>query len=343
MLNKLKHIFSDQFREPLPDFLRGVAILFMIQVHLTELLLIDKPEYQMYIKISYFLGGIPAAPVFITFMGYFLDRSKASIKKEIKHGFGLIGLGLLLNILLNLSLIYRYIQKEIDVNILHYLFGVDILIFAGFSYLILSILKRIIKRNILFLLMIIFIYMLQYFLQNIQLESEEGRYLLSIFYRNVEWSYFPLIPWLAFPLFGMYLRRTVLLKKFIDKKLSSGVAALYVILSIILINYGVSKSQDLNSYYNHNLFFFFYSVFILAGLIKFLTTFYFKFSENLLVNYIRWLGKNVTIVYIFQWIIIGNIATYLYKALFIQDILIIFLLIMFSISICTYLYNFSRI
>lgn len=343
MFYKLKHIFSDQFRDPLPDFLRGTAILFMIQVHLTELLLIDKPEYQMYIKISYYLGGIPAAPVFIIFMGYFIDRSKASIKKEIKRGFGLIGLGLILNILLNLSLIYRYIQREVEVNILNYIFGVDILIFAGFSYLILSILKRIIKQNIQFFFLIIFIYTLQYFLQNVNLESEPSRYLLSIFYRNVEWSYFPLVPWLAYPIFGLFLCRTELLKKFIDKKLPSGIAALYVILFLILLNYGVSESQNLDSYYNHNFIFFVYSVFVLAGLIKFLKTLYFKFSENLLLNYIRWLGKNVTIVYIFQWIIIGNIATYLYKILLIQDLFIIFLLIMFSVSICTYLFNLSRI
>lgn len=342
MLNKLKHIFSDQFREPLPDFFRGAAIVFMIQVHLTELLLAIEPEYKLYIAISYFLGGIPAAPVFIILMGYFLDRSKSSLKQEIKRGFGLIVLGLLLNILLNLSLIYEYIVNEKEVNILRYILGVDILIFAGFSYLILSFLKRIIRGRVQLLLLIILIYALQFLLQQLKVDNETIKYVLSIFYHNVEWSYFPLIPWLAYPVFGIFLHRTGLLNKLFEKRAPNSFIFIYLILFFVLINYGITESQNLERYYNHNFIFLLYSIFVLTGLFKFLSVIYEKFTDNILMTYIRWLGKNVTIVYIFQWIIIGNIATYLYKILLLQDIFIIFLLIMFSVSICTYLYNLTR-
>ena len=33
-----------------------------------------------------------------------------------------------------------------------------------------------------------------------------------------------------------------------------------------------------------------------------------------IIAYIKWLGKNVTLIYIIQWIIIGNIATEIYKS-----------------------------
>ena len=36
-------------------------------------------------------------------------------------------------------------------------------------------------------------------------------------------------------------------------------------------------------------------------------------GETMMMKYIKWLGKNVTILYVIQWIIIGNIATEIYK------------------------------
>ena len=35
--------------------------------------------------------------------------------------------------------------------------------------------------------------------------------------------------------------------------------------------------------------------------------------EFILFKYIKWLGKNVTIMYVLQWILIGNTATEIYK------------------------------
>ena len=37
------------------------------------------------------------------------------------------------------------------------------------------------------------------------------------------------------------------------------------------------------------------------------------FGENMLFRYLKWLGKNVTWIYIIQWIFIGNTATEVYK------------------------------
>ena len=37
------------------------------------------------------------------------------------------------------------------------------------------------------------------------------------------------------------------------------------------------------------------------------------FSNIIIVNFLSWCGKNVTVIYIIQWLIIGNIATAIYR------------------------------
>ena len=54
------------------DLLKGMAVLAMIQVHLMELFARQEVYDSLTGKISLFLGGIPAAPVFMAVMGYFL-------------------------------------------------------------------------------------------------------------------------------------------------------------------------------------------------------------------------------------------------------------------------------
>lgn len=342
MFIKLRNIFFDNKREPYPDFLRGLAIILMVQVHITELLLHFEPKYQLFERWSYFFGGIPAAPVFVLLMGYFQDKSTSNLKKEILRGISIFFLGLILNILMNLSLIYQYFFNDLDINIFHYLFGVDILIFAGMSYIILAFLRRIIKKNYLFVVIILVVFLINYASNKIVVESDIFIYLLSLVFRISDWSYFPLIPWIAYPLIGILLNRTKVFEKFIAYKFSKFFWIIYFIVLILTIEYGLNSSQNLDYYYKMNFEFFLYSLIILLGWIKFTNTIFEKFSDSLLVDFLKWFGRNVTSVYVFQWIIIGNTATYLYKSLTLNSCLIIFLIVIFSVTICTYLYQLSR-
>jgi hypothetical protein len=36
-------------------------------------------------------------------------------------------------------------------------------------------------------------------------------------------------------------------------------------------------------------------------------------GDFFLLKYLKWLGQNVTIIYVLQWILIGNTATAIYK------------------------------
>ncbi|MEI7897648.1 MAG: heparan-alpha-glucosaminide N-acetyltransferase domain-containing protein [bacterium] len=54
------------------DLLKGIAVLFMIQVHIMEQFASPDTCNSLIGKISMFLGGPPCAPVFLAVMGYFL-------------------------------------------------------------------------------------------------------------------------------------------------------------------------------------------------------------------------------------------------------------------------------
>ncbi len=342
MFEKLKQIFAQPNRDPFPDFLRGLAVIFMIQIHITELLLLPDPTYHLLEKWLYFLGGIPAAPIFLILMGYYQDRTNADMKKEFFRGIKIFLLGLSLNLLMNLSLLYKYFSQQIDVNIYSYIFGVDILLFAGLSYSVVAILRRKIRTTSFLVLLILMIYIIHFSIKDISMDNFEGIYFLSFFYRVSYWSYFPLIPWLVYPIIGIILNRTELFTKIIDKNFSSFFWIIYLILFFITIEFGLISSYDLDKYYNHNFIIFIYSLFILFGWIKLIKTIFDKFYENLFVKYLSWLGRNVTIVYFLQWIIIGNIGTYLYKSLTVNSCALVLLVVLFSVTISTYLYQLSR-
>lgn len=343
MLKKLKDIFYESSRDPFPDFLRGLSIIFMIQVHITELLLQSDPAYRLFEKWSYYFGGIPAAPIFVVVMGFYQDNSTLNLYKEVIRGLKIFMLGLLLNVLMNFSLIYKFLISEIEVDIYRYLFGVDILIFAGLSYMIVAIIRRKIQKPTLLILIVVLIFMINQFLEKFSLQiSSELKYLLSIFYRFSDWSYFPIIPWTAFHIIGIILNRTRFFDKILKYNFPKLFWVVYFLILILTIEFGLNTSQNLGMYYKMNLDFFLYSLIVIFGWLKFTNKIYNQFSDNILVVYLRWLGRNVTAVYFFQWIIIGNTATYLYKSLNLNSCLTVFSIIIFSLSICTYLYQLSR-
>jgi hypothetical protein len=43
-----------------------------------------------------------------------------------------------------------------------------------------------------------------------------------------------------------------------------------------------------------------------------------KYGETSIMKVVKWIGKEVTVLYVIQWLIIGNIATIVYRS---QDIL----------------------
>jgi uncharacterized membrane protein len=300
-------------RNSTADLLKGLAVVFMILVHLVELF--AKPEVYTSLlgKISLFLGGPPAAPVFMVVMGYFIARSKRSLSSNLLRGAKLIALGFALNIGLNFHLLIRIGAGSIDVNPWPYIFGVDILFLAGLSIIVLSTVKYFAKLNLIpWVLLLAVIFVFQYFSPSATTINFQTYFRAYFFGEGIWWAYFPLIPWLAYPVSGVIVY--ILLFRF-EKVFDRFYLYLIIsggIISFAFIGYASGVTSILEDYYNHGLLFFVYTCCFLVfyGTITSLLS---KSKTNRVSNWLEWLGKNVTSAYVIQWLLIGNIATGVYK------------------------------
>ncbi|MCC6551372.1 MAG: DUF1624 domain-containing protein [Ignavibacteriaceae bacterium] len=315
-MNLLSHLFATELkgRNLTADFLKGMAVLFMIQVHITELL--AQPDFfgSWAGKVSLFLGGPPAAPVFMAVMGYFLAGSKKSLSRGLLRGVNLILGGILLNIFLNASLLYNIYSGELFLNPWHYILGADILPLAGLSVMIIALFRKLFNDNLwaggLFLTLMILVN--QFLPRGVQQENEYIRYTLAFLFTNEYWSYFPLFPWLVYPFAGYLFR-------LLEPRLHFSADMLKVLsVSLIALLFGAGRFfyediVNLPRWYHHDLWLILFNFLFLAGYMPLfrLTAEYFK--KNTVILWTIWLGKNVTAAYVIQWIILGNAGTHLYK------------------------------
>jgi uncharacterized membrane protein len=312
----------------LPDLLKGIAVLLMIQVHLMELFAKQELYDGFLGKVSLFLGGPPAAPVFMAVMGYFLAKSGSGTWSFIRRGLRLIVYGFLLNIGLNLHLFYHIFTGQSSLSPLPYLFGVDILFLAGLSIIVVALFRLILHDKVfLWLIVMLLVASATIFLPVGDGSNGWSDYLLAYFYKATWWSYFPLFPWLAYPLAGYC--SSLIYDKYSQTNISR--PKLYQVALIILIpiavffTFGFKVTTDLQAYYHHSVSYFLWALLFLGEwtiLFHFIITY---LPENPVMKYLQWTGHNVTAFYVFQWLIIGNLATAFYKSVSLNYLILWFL------------------
>jgi len=305
-------------------------VLLMIQVHIIELFASETIYNSSAGKILLFLGGPPVAPLFMVVFGYFIAASRKTAGQLIVRGLKILALGMCLNIALNLNLIISVYRGLFQIDLLPYYFGVDILQLAAISIVVIALFKKVFEKNILFVLLGISISIfLGSWLNNFTPQTKTLQYLLSYIYRCSDWSYFPLFPWLTYPLSGFALYKLKQQNGFdrINKSISRifknteaqrfpiqiTVGALFVIYLFFTLRYAISIASDLPLYY-HNDFIFALWTLVFLAFYGFMMNELNNFSgESIPLKYIKWLGKNVTFIYVLQWLMIGNTATAIYK------------------------------
>ena len=324
----------------LPDFLKGLAILLMIQVHLMELLAKEDLLQSSWGHLSLFLGGSPAAPLFMVVMGYFAAFKKDQSKQLFSRGLKLILWGILLNIGLNLHLIYRILFDAWTMDIYAYIFGVDILPLAGLSLIFIAILPKVIKKNSLFILSIIFAVFIIKSLLPIGLSANWTDYIMAFFVGGTYWSYFPLIPWLIYPLLGLIinLEKEKISMLFRKKPNYNGFILAFILFLVMTYQYASNISHDLPVYYQHDFSFFVWTVIFLAFLAIAISPLANKYQNSIWGRYLVFLSKNITAIYVFQWLIIGNLATAWYKQIDAISLIIYFVVITSISSLLSYMY-----
>ena len=303
-------------RNPLPDLLKGFAVFLIIPVHILESFIDYPGRESLFAKTLLFLGGPVAVPFFMMVMGYFISINKKSMVHNISRGALIFILGFLLNIGLNFHLLLKILFEGWQLDPLQYIFGVDIFFLAGLSIIILSILKSIKKGQQIIILGLILLISASTAYFNELLMVTDRNYILPFIGGEYSWSYFPLFPWLAYPLIGFLFQKTeIKIMEIIrrNKTISKIILTIIFIIVALFSKFGVNTTINLPEYYHHTFPFFLWVIgvdilwFVLIWIIVQ------KFSEWPVIVFLRWLGKNITIFYVIQWLIIGNIATAIYQ------------------------------
>ncbi len=299
-----------------PDLLKGLAVIFMIQVHLMELFATPEVYGSWVGRLSLFLGGPPAAPVFMAVMGYFLAQSKKPTMYFLLRASKLIGLAFLLNLGLNAHLLLKITNGTLQINPFPFIFGVDILFLAGLSIMFITLVKPLFKGRWLpwFILMLLFAGLNPY-LPVYSGQSVWVKYVQAYFWGYASWGYFPVFPWMAYVLAGyvFYLIINKLPAIIFSFKIRLLLVIVLTVFLAMSFNYGLRVASILEVYYHHSLLYFLWDLAFLAWWILLIDEISRAWSATLPFRYLQWIGKNVTAFYVVQWLIVGNIATAIYK------------------------------
>lgn len=305
----------------LADLLKGFAAFFMIQIHITELFIDNAGRVSLPGQISLFLGGPFAAVVFMAVMGYFLAKNRKTPIQNMFRGVKIFVLGFILNIGLNFHLLLKIKFSDWQFNPLEYIFGVDILYLAGLSIIILSALKFIKKGQELIAFLLLISILTLSGLMNQKLLVSDHHYILPFIAGNYSWSYFPLFPWLAYPLVGyIFALQEENISRFLreQKMISANILVAIAVMVALFFKSGFSTTIDLPAYYHHTIGYALWALGLITLWVLLLQLFLKYFSSTRVSDFICWTGRNITFFFIIQWLLIGNISTSIYQTVDMQ-------------------------
>lgn len=304
------------------DLARGLAVFFMISVHILLVFANDEVRNSVFGQIVEFLGGFPAAPVFMTLMGVsFIYSSKLTFKEKLFRGAKIFLLGYLLNVLRGVMPLMLAMQLEMDIvtkipsekiNPLVMCTIVDILQLAGIALMIMAIIVEVKINKYIVLLLAFLISMISPFLWGFKLNIPVIDEIIELFCGDqpIKFSVidnkiaFPVFPWLAFPLLGMFLGQSI--KNATNQKKIFNYFGIFGILLLIagsLISYS-DIDYHFNDYYHSRqggmLFMFGFVVFW----IYFTNVVIEKVPTNSIFKLLFKWSYGVTVIYFVHWIII---------------------------------------
>lgn len=304
------------------DLARGLAVFFMIAVHTLEVFANPEVKNSVFGQFIEFLGGPPAAPVFMTLMGFsFIYSRQSELKPKLLRGLKIFLSGYVLNIVRGVIpfTLSTYLKLDIaqtfpieKLNEFTILTIVDILQFAGIALMIMALIQEFkVNKNVI-LLSAFLISMLSPFLWGLKLNIPVIDQIFELLWGDqpIGFSFidnkiaFPIFPWLSFPLLGMFLGDTM--KNTNDQNRTFkhfGVGGILVLLIGIVISYN-NIEYHFNDYYHSRqgamLFmcgFVVFWIYITKIVID-------KLPTNKLFDLLFKWSKGVTNIYFVQWIII---------------------------------------
>jgi uncharacterized membrane protein len=316
------------------DVLKGLAILFMLLVHCLEALSEWPPEPSIPVRIIEFLGSAPAAPVFMFALGVGIVYSRRSTAR------GLFSRGLQLLIFAYVLAFFRdflteyawYLRTGDEAYIesgITYLLGVDILQFAGLTFLFFSLGAKLKFGSLHYVVAAMLSAGANLLAPYIQAESAAANALVGLFWGTSEYTWFPFFTWIIYPIagyvFGGYLIRCSDKRRFYQACLAVGIPAL-VLFRLYAQLQGLAFGWYTTEYWHHdlvgNLALVAFAVswtgigFFLAGALP-------QWVTNTLI---RW-SRNITTMYCCHWMILTWSAVFIGEPLSLPWILVFFIVL----------------
>ena len=297
------------------DIMKAFAVFFMFLGHIV--IMYGTPEVigsTAITWIAFWAEGI-GAPAFIFSMGLTVVLSSPKTPAQIwSRGLTLIVTGYVLNFLKFFPAITLFgvfpealFAETGRLNntegLLSFIFIADILQFAGIAYIFCAFLFRYTRNyQIWALLLVIPLLGLAPYLYQEQYAT--GNYFLQLFYGQNFQVYFPIFPWMAFPLLGMtagyFIRNYSNLKG--TMLIFSGVGLVLLTIGFLLIKVDPAGQFGTDYYHRkHGAL-----VMYCGQLLSFLSLLYFisPYLTAGMAKGIRFCSRNVTRIYILQWILI---------------------------------------
>lgn len=295
------------------DVAKYFATLFMVIVHTFDHM---TTTYGYVIpRIIEFLGCTPSACVFMFAMGLGMVYTRHNSAKEfLKRGIHLIILGYLLNffretLLLIIGNIFNVSNSYQDVSIFSSLMNVDILQFAGLSFILVALFKKLkVKPYMILLIAIILNSINCVCLGLFSNASEYIQYPMGLFvFTNSETS-FSLFAWFIYPAMGMYfgslLKHIKNKDKFYKIIFITGIILLFsTIVGIKTLNMSISDLFMTDLYFIQPPTEVIWCISIMCILIPI----YYVISNKIkgkFVKIVKYLSDNVNKIYIIQWLVI---------------------------------------
>jgi len=298
----------------LPDVLRGLAIVFMILIHVMNLYGNAAAMSGWPYTLLDFLAGPPTGPIFMFTMGFFFMLKKPRFVPALRRGLTLILLGYGLNILK--GFVPVFFAREIlrwdpaffpKLYSAYYLiFEVEILIFAGLAYIAMAALSRLSDKPIFYAGVALGIALVSPWLWGIGETVPVVKHLvLPLWGADPDLAVFPFFPWAVYPILGMatalaykrdpHPRRLWILSS------SVGVALLVLGGGLLLLDFDRFFNDYGQQGWGATLAFSGF-IFLWGMAMKGLDSVY---PERLKVGLLPYLSRNITTIYVFQWLIIG--------------------------------------
>ena len=246
--------------------------------------------------------------------------------RSIRRGIIIFGLGYLLNFLRGtLPVIVGVMLGNItleDMSItspFYYMLEIDILQFAGLAFIVLALVRRFIKKPAFIVILGCVIALIGDIISKLTAGWAPLDYLFQLLWGTADYTFFPLLPWISFGLFGLAFGNGWLNSKDNNKFYMRSVC--YGIASII-IGFIISYTSDellISDFFARS---FMHGVipssviFLIAGFIPIWLALYHvlaaKIPENNFFKRLSNWSKSVTPFYCLQWIIIGWLTVFIW-------------------------------